>query len=399
MLDIKDIYRAQENIEGIVHKTILEKSNTFSKMCQGDIYLKYENQQRTGSFKIRGAYNKMMSLKDENKERGVIAASAGNHAQGVALAGALAGIDVTIVMPLQAPLSKVNATKGYGAKVELYGHCYDDAYDRACQIKQETKATLIHAFDDYEIMAGQGVIGLEIIQKLPDVDMIVAPIGGGGLLSGIAIAVKSLKPKVEIIGVEAKGAASYMASKEAGQCISLESVYTMADGIAVKKPGKKNFDILNKFVDQVVTVDDEEIANAILLLLEREKQLVEGSGAVSLAALLNHKIKAKNKKVAVLLSGGNIDMNFIHKIIEKGLIKAGRNTSINVVVMDKPGVLNKLTHIIASQGANILNVNHHRFDPDISLDTTIIQIKLETNDVEHGLAIKEALKQKGYKII
>ncbi len=399
MLDIKDIYRAQENIEGIINKTILEKSNTFSTMCQGEIFLKYENQQRTGSFKIRGAYNKIVSLSEKNKQRGVIAASAGNHAQGVALAGAVAGIDVTIVMPLHAPLSKINATKGYGAKVELYGHCYDDAYFRACQIKEETKATLIHAFDDYNIMAGQGVIGLEIIQKLPDVDMIVAPIGGGGLLSGIATAVKSLKPKVEIIGVEAKDAASYMASKEAGQCVSLESVHTIADGIAVKKPGKKNFDILNKYVDQVVTVDDEEISNTILLLLEREKQLVEGSGAVSLAAILNHKVKVKHKKAAALLTGGNIDMNFIHKIIEKGLVKAGRNTNISVVVPDKPGVLHKLTHIIASQGANILNVNHDRYDKNISLDTTIIQIRLETNDVEHGLTIKELLKEKGYKVI
>lgn len=399
MLDIKDIYKAQENINGIIHNTNMEKSNTFSKLCGCEIFFKYENQQRTGSFKIRGAYNKIVSLDEASRSKGVVAASAGNHAQGVALAASLAGIEATIVMPKHAPLSKINATEGYGAKIVLHGDCYDDAYEKACQIREQIGATLIHAFDDYEIMAGQGVIGLEILQTLPDVEVIVAPIGGGGLLSGISVAIKSLKPEVKLIGVEAETAASYKASKAEGKCVALKNVHTIADGIAVKKPGDKNFPILNQYVDDVVTVNDEEIASAILLLLEREKQVVEGSGAVSLASLLNQRVNVKGKKVVVLLSGGNIDMNFIHRIIEKGLIKAGRNINIRTVVPDRPGMLNQITEIIAGEGGNILNVHHDRYDKDLSLDTTIINIRLETNDRAHGLKIIETLKAAGYKVL
>lgn len=399
MINIKDIYKAQENIQDIAHKTLLERSTTFSKMCDGEIYLKYENQQRTGSFKIRGAYNKIISLDERSKQKGVIAASAGNHAQGVALAASLAQIESTIVMPKHAPLSKINATEGYGAKIVLYGDCYDDAYEKACQIREKTQGTYIHAFDDYAIIAGQGVIGIELIQALPDIDVVVAPIGGGGLLSGISIAIKSLKPHVKLIGVEAEGAASYKASREEGKCVSLKRVQTIADGIAIKKPGEKTFSILNQYVDDVVTVNDEEIANAILLLLEREKQLVEGSGAVALAALLNQKIKVHNKKVACLLSGGNIDMNFIHRIIEKGLIKAGRNTNIRIIVSDRPGMLNKITAIIAREGGNVLNVYHDRYNKDLSLDMTFINIRLETNNESHGFHIIEALRKEGYKVI
>lgn len=399
MLDIKEIYKAQENIDGVVHKTIIEKSNTFSQMCGGEVFFKYENQQRTGSFKIRGAYNKIVSIDEESKGNGVIAASAGNHAQGVALAAASAGIKATIVMPEHAPLSKINATEGYGAEVILYGDCYDDAYKKACDIQKETKATFVHAFDDYHVMAGQGVIGLEIIQNIPDVNMVIAPIGGGGLLAGISVAIKSLKPEVEIIGVEAENAASYQASRSEGKCITLKQVYTIADGIAVKKPGEKNFPILNKYVDDAVTVNDEEIASAILLLLEREKQVVEGSGAVGLAALINHKVNVNGKKVVCLLSGGNIDMNFIHRIIEKGLIKAGRNINFRTVVPDRPGMLNRITEIIAREGGNILNVYHDRYDKDLSLDTTIINIRLETNNSKHGLQIINALKAEGYQIL
>ncbi len=399
MLDIKDIYKAQENIEGIIHKTTMEKSNTFSKICGGEVFLKYENQQRTGSFKIRGAYNKIVSLDEQERKKGVIAASAGNHAQGVALAAGLAGIKAVIVMPRNAPLSKINATEGYGAQVVLHGDCYDDAYGKASEIQKEKQMTFIHAFNDYDIMAGQGVIGLEIIHNLPEVDVIIAPIGGGGLLSGISVAVKSLKPDVVIIGVEAENAASYKASKKEGKCIILKNVYTIADGIAIKSPGDKNFPILNRYVDDVVTVSDEEIASAILLLLEREKQLVEGSGAVGLAALLNHKIDVAGRKAVCLLTGGNIDMNFINKIIEKGLIKAGRNINIRTVVPDRPGMLNKITEIIAAEGGNILNIYHDRYDKDLSLDTTIIHIRLETNNVAHGERIIDVLKQKGYNIL
>jgi len=399
MLDIKDIYKAQENIEGIIHKTTMEKSNTFSKMCEGEVYFKYENQQRTGSFKIRGAYNKIISLDEADKKKGVIAASAGNHAQGVALAASLAGIKAIIVMPQNAPLSKINATEGYGAEVILYGNCYDDAYEKACEIQKEKQMTFIHAFNDYDIMAGQGVIGLEMIHSLPEVGVIIAPIGGGGLLSGISVAVKSLKPEVSIIGVEAANAASYKSSKEAGKCTTLKNAYTIADGIAIKSPGEKNFPILNRYLDDVVTANDEEIASAILLLLEREKQLVEGSGAVGLAALLNNKINIRGKKAICLLTGGNIDMNFINKIIEKGLIKAGRNINIRTVVPDKPGMLNKLTEIIALEGGNILNVYHDRYDKDLSLDTTIIHVRLETNNVEHGKKIVRVLEERGYQVL
>jgi threonine dehydratase len=399
MLDIKEIYKAQENIEGIIHKTTMEKSNTFSKICGGEVYLKYENQQRTGSFKIRGAYNKIVSLNEKERKKGVIAASAGNHAQGVALAAKLAGIKAVIVMPRNAPLSKINATEGYGAQVVLYGDCYDDAYDKASEIQKENQMTFIHAFNDYDIMAGQGVIGLEIIHNLPETGVIIAPIGGGGLLSGISVAVKSLKPDVSIIGVEAENAASYKASKKEGKCVVLKDVYTIADGIAIKSLGDKTFSILNRYVDDVVTVNDEEISSAILLLMEREKQLVEGSGAVGLAALINHKIDVKNKKAVCLLTGGNIDMNFINKIIEKGLIKAGRNINIRTVVPDRPGMLNKITEIIASEGGNILNIYHDRYDKDLSLDTTIIHIRLETNNIQHGEKIVDVLREKGYKIL
>lgn len=398
-MDIRDIYEAREKIKDLINPTILDRSSTFSDMCGCEIYLKQENQQKTGSFKIRGALNKILSLDEADKQKGVIAASAGNHAQGVALAAQKAGIEATIVMPVNAPLAKVNATVGYGAKVILFGESFDDALNKAHELQQETQAAFIHAFNDQKIIAGQGVVGLEILETLPEVDAIIVPIGGGGLISGISIAVKKLKPNVRIIGVQAENAACYKHSIEEGKIVSLNSVRTIADGIAIKKPGEINFEIIKKNVDDIVTVTEDEIASAILLLLEREKQVVEGSGAVSLAVALNHKIPLTNQKVVCILSGGNIDMNFIHKIIERGLIKAGRSMTIKTIISDKPGMLYKLTELIANQGANILNVEHDRYDRCLTIDATIIHIRMETNNSEHGQRVIEALKVAGYEIL
>ena len=289
MVKLQDVWEARENLTHIIHQTRLDLSFTFSELSGNEVYLKTENLQKTGSFKIRGAYNKIASLTPQEREKGVIAASAGNHAQGVAFGATKAGIPSTIVMPEGAPLAKVVATRGYGANVVLHGGVYDDAYQKALELQKETGATFVHAFDDPEVIAGQGTIGLEIVDELPDIDTILVPVGGGGLISGIAVAVKSLKPKVKIIGVEAQGAASVLASREKGELYALTSASTIADGIAVKCPGKLTFELIQEYVDDIVTVSDEEIASTMLLLLERAKLVAEGSGAAALAALVYQK--------------------------------------------------------------------------------------------------------------
>lgn len=398
MVKLQDIWAAKENLADVIHQTRLDSSFTFSEISGNEVYLKTENLQKTGSFKIRGAYNKIASLTPQEREKGVIAASAGNHAQGVAFGATKAGIPSTIVMPEGAPLAKVVATRGYGANVVLHGGVYDDAYQKALELQKETGATFVHAFDDPEVIAGQGTIGLEIVDELPDIDTILVPVGGGGLISGIAVAVKSLKPKVKIIGVEAQGAASVLASREKGELYALTSASTIADGIAVKCPGKLTFELIQEYVDDIVTVSDEEIASTMLLLLERAKLVAEGSGAAALAALVYQKNLLKNKKVAVIISGGNIDVNFMSRVIEKGLVKTGRNVKLATSMLDKPGNLQHFLSIIAENKANVISISHDRLDPDIPIDKAQVEVVLETQSSEHIAQLIEIFKEQGYKV-
>lgn len=400
MVKLQDIWKARENLNGVIHKTALDLSFTFSELSGNQIFLKTENLQKTGSFKIRGAYNKIASLSPEEREKGVIAASAGNHAQGVAFGATKAGIASTIVMPEGAPLAKVIATRGYGANVVLHGGVYDDAYNKAIELQKETGATFVHAFDDPDVIAGQGTIGLEILDELPDVDAILVPIGGGGLISGIALAVKSLNPKVKIIGVEAEGAACVFASRQKGEIQTLTSASTIADGIAVKCPGTLTFELIQEYVDDVVTVSDEEISSTILLLLERAKLVAEGSGAAALAASIyrNNIFKNKNQKAAVLISGGNIDVNFMTRVIEKGLVKTGRNVKLATAMLDKPGNLQHFLSIIAENKANVISISHDRLDPNLPINKAQVVVVLETQSREHIAQLMEIFKKQGYDV-
>ncbi|NLT95584.1 MAG: threonine ammonia-lyase [Clostridia bacterium] len=398
VVKLQDIWQARENLADVIHQTRLDLSFTFSELSGNEVYLKTENLQKTGSFKIRGAYNKIASLSPEERKKGVIAASAGNHAQGVAFGATKAGISSTIVMPEGAPLAKVIATRGYGAEVVLHGAVYDDAFNKALELQKETGATFVHAFDDPEVIAGQGTIALEILDELPDVDVVFVPIGGGGLISGIAVAIKSVKPKVKVIGVEAEGAACVFASRQKGEICTLASASTIADGIAVKCPGTLTFELIQEYVDDVVTVSDEEIASTILLLLERAKLVAEGSGAAALAALLYRKNLVINKKVAVIISGGNIDVNIMSRIIEKGLVKTGRNVKLATAMLDKPGNLQRFLSIIAENKANVISITHDRLDPNIPIDKAQVEVVLETQSSEHIARLIEIFKQQGYEV-
>ena len=394
---LQQIQQAHAAMRGIVHKTSLDRSSTFSAMTGCDLYLKLENLQKTGSFKIRGAYNKIQSLSDEEKKRGVIAASAGNHAQGVAYAATSAGIKSTIVMPEVAPLAKTMATRGYGAEVVLHGAVYDEAFNKAQAIQQETGQTFIHAFNDYDVIAGQGTVGLEILEDLEDVSAIVVPIGGGGLIAGIAIAVKELAPHVKIYGVQAQGAPAVYMSKRMNALKTTPDAVTFADGIAVKIPGDLTFSIIDKYVDDVFVIDDEATASTILMLLERAKLMVEGAGAVSLAAVLNGRIPSQGKVVSVI-SGGNIDVNFISRIIERGLVKAGRRIKITTLIADRPGALQRLLSIVAQQRANVIHIYHDRVERNVPLSQAIVEISLETRDWLHTEEILANLRQAGYTV-
>lgn len=395
-ITLSDVEQARNALLGIVHRTSMDSSRIFSELAYNEIYLKMENLQKTGSFKIRGAYNKIHHLSPEEKSKGVIAASAGNHAQGVAYAAARAGLRATIVMPETAPLSKITATGSYGAEIILAGQVYDDAFRRAREIQQTQGATLIHAFDDEKVIAGQGTIGLEILQDLPDVSTIVAPIGGGGLIAGIAVAVKTLAPHVRIIGVQASGAAAMYLSKQADSLVTTKDAITVADGIAIKVPGTLTFDIVQKYVDEIVTVEDEDIARAILMLLERSKVIAEGAGAVSLAAVLSGKIPGRDRKIATVISGGNIDVNVISRIIERGLVKAGRRIRMSMPVTDRPGTLRKVLAIIAKQGVNVISIYHDRTAPTVPLGQAEVVLSLETKDQKHVEELLGTLKGEGY---
>jgi threonine dehydratase, medium form len=396
-VSLADIQAAQAAMAGVVHDTPLDRSQTFSRMTGCDVYLKLENLQKTGSFKIRGAYNKIRSLTADEKARGVIAASAGNHAQGVASAASATGTRATIVMPEIAPLAKIIATRGYGAEVVLSGTVYDEAFERALELQKTGGQTFINAFNDNAVIAGQGTIGLEILRALEDVTSIVVPVGGGGLIAGVALAVKEMAPHIKIYGVQAQGAPAMYMSKRAHTIKTVPDAVTMADGIAVKVPGDLTFAIIDKYVDDIVVIDDEAIASTILMLLERAKLMVEGAGAVSLAALLHGKIPAKGKVVSVI-SGGNIDVNMISRIIERGLVKAGRRVRISTMVVDRPGALHRLLTMIAALKANVIHVYHDRVERNVPIGQSIVEVGLETRDTLHTEEILATLRKEGYNV-
>lgn len=395
---IADIWQAHKFLQTQIHHTALTPSRTLRQMTGADIYLKCEHLQRSGAFKVRGAFYKMSRLTDEQRAAGVIAASAGNHAQGVAIAATESGIPCTIVMPEGAPMSKVMATQSYGARVELRGITYDDAYQYCRELQQETGATFIHAFDDPEVIAGQGTLGLEMLTDLPDADAIVVPIGGGGLISGIAIAARALKPDITIIGVQAEGAASCRASLAAGELVSLPSIMTIADGIAVKRPGELTYSIIKELVDEVVEVSDEAIINAVLMLMERCKMMVEGAGAAGLAALLSGAVQLKGKKVLVPLTGGNIDINLVGRFIEHGLAATGRYFVIHTRLTDRPGELMRMLAIISEMRINVIDVRYQRISNRLPIMEREETITLETRDRAQCDELLRRLQEAGYVV-
>lgn len=396
MITLADVKKAQENLKGVARRTPLFVSSTFSKQTGYEVYLKCENKQKTGSFKLRGAYNKVASLTDEERARGVVASSAGNHAQGVAYAATAFGIKSTICMPVTAPLAKVQATKNYGATVIQHGEVYDDCYAKAVEVQKETGATFLHPFDDEYVMAGQGTIALEILEDLPEVDTIIVPIGGGGIISGIAVAAKAIKPEVKIIGVQAEVIASSKASLEKGEIVTVNGSKSLADGISVKTPGTKTFEVIKKYVDEIVTVTEDEIANAIFSLVERNKVVAEGAGATPLAALLSGKIKNAGEKVVAVVSGGNIDIATVAKIIDRQLVLNERRISIQFEIKDKIGQLGTLISDIADLGGNVSKVKHDRNWNPKGLDYSNIEIEIETESKEHANMIRTSLGAKGY---
>lgn len=397
-ISLKEIQKARERLEPILHHTELDPSRTFSEMTGGNIYLKCENRQKTGSFKIRGASNKIACLAERGEVSSVVASSAGNHAQGVAYAANRFRIPATIVMPKAAPIVKVKATEGYGAKVVLAGDCYDDAYAVACRICKEEGATFLHPYNDAEVIAGQGTIGLEILEDLPEADAVIVPVGGGGLLAGVAAAVKQINPKVKVYGVQAEGAPAAAISFRCGELKGTDTANTIADGIAVKHPGDLSMEIIRKYADDIVTVSDSEIADAILQLMERCKQIVEPAGATPLAAVLNGKINVKEKNVVCLLSGGNIDVSFVQSIIEQGLFARHRRIRFSVALLDKPGSLVKLLEIIAGAGANILTVEHDRLKAGLNPNETTVHIACEVGGEDHARKLYEEIKNNGYAL-
>ena len=399
MLSVNDFQAAAGRLKNVIHTIPLSSSKTFSEMSGAEVYLKYENQQKTGSFKVRGAYNKIMKRYEEGGLSAVVASSAGNHAQGVAFAASQIGVPATIVMPRSTPIAKVSATEGYGAKVVLHGSIYDEAYAKACEIVEQEGAEFIHPFDDEDVMAGQGTIALEILSDLPTVDMIFVPAGGGGLISGVAACVKQINPRIQVIGVQAEGANAIVASFGKDKILPSTSVHTIADGIAVKTPGEKTMGYINQYVDQMVTVSDSEIAGAILLLLERTKQVVEPSGAAPLAAVLNHKVDIRGKKVCCVLSGGNIDVSFIHKVVEKGLVTRGRHLKFSTIMPDAPGSLERFAHLVAEQNANVILFNHDRVQADLDIGDAIIHVVCGVGGKEHGKHLLDVLRKNGYTIL
>jgi threonine dehydratase len=396
MIGLSDIQAALGRIREAIRVSPCTDSEAFSALTNNSVFLKLDNQQRTGAFKERGALNKLLTLTAEERGRGVIAASAGNHAQGVAYHSGRHGVRARIVMPLTTPLTKVSSTRAYGADVILHGANYDEAYDKAVEQSRQEGFTLVHAFDDDAVIAGQGTLGLEILQQHPNIEAIVAPIGGGGLIGGIACAVKETNPAVRVFGVQPARIPSMKLAVAEGKPVTLSAAKTIADGIAVRRAGERTLPLVQKYVDEIVTVEEEEIANAILLLLEREKTLAEGAGAAAIAALLNHKLPLKNKKVAVLVCGGNIDVTLLARIIERGLVKDGRLVRLRVHLPDYPGALYRLTGILADHRANIVETAYDRAYHGVNLGDTAIDITMETRGPDHIAELLAALVAAGY---
>lgn len=397
MLEISEIFNAAAVLKDVARKTAVIPALKINP--ESEIYLKTENLQLTGSFKLRGAYYKISQLTDEEKARGVIACSAGNHAQGVALGATHNGIKSLICLPAGAPISKVEATKGYGAEVCLVPGVYDDAYAKAIELQKEYGYTFVHPFDDPKVIAGQGTIGLEILEQMPDVEAVIVPIGGGGLISGVAYAIKTLRPEIKVYGVQSSGAPSMARSLQEGHITHLSNVSTIADGIAVKEPGINTFEMVNKYVDEVVTVSDDEIAAAILMLLETQKVVSEGAGAVSVAAAMFNKVPIKGKKTVCLVSGGNIDVNTLNRVINRGLAKSGRRYTFIIDLDDKPGQLSGVCNVIGQEGGNIISVTHERINASSEINGCTIRMEVETRDTSHIESIRLTLTANGYKVL
>lgn len=397
MLTLDNVYRASYALKNVIRKTDVIYA---PKLCpEAELYLKTENLQITGSFKVRGSYYKMSRLSDEEKARGVIACSAGNHAQGVALSAKRNGIKAVICLPDGAPISKVEATKSYGAEVCLVEGVYDDAYKKALQLRDEKGYTFIHPFDDEDVIAGQGTIALELMEQISDMDAVIVPIGGGGLISGIAYTIKMIKPDVKVYGVQAQGAPSMLKSVKNQQIEELSGVSTIADGIAVKKPGSLTFDICSKYVDDIVTVSDDEISAAILALMEQQKLVTEGAGAVAVAAAMFGKVDIKGKKAVCLLSGGNIDVTILSRVIRRGLLMSGRTCQLMIELVDKPGQLKDVSRIIADLGGNVTSVHHERANEGSDVNGCYLRIILETRNFEHIRQIRTALTEAGFRLM
>lgn len=396
MLTLEDFQSAKKRVDEVILETRLIHSEAFSEECGNDVYIKPENLQKTGAFKIRGAYNKIMKLDDEAKAKGLIASSAGNHAQGVAYAAKKLGVKATICMPAHTPLIKVEATKAHGADVVLYGEVYDEAYAKAVELQKSEGYTFVHPFDDEDVMEGQGTIALEILEELPDTDYILVPIGGGGLISGIACAAKLMNPAVKIVGVEPEGAASALAAIEDDEIVKLSEVNTIADGTAVKEIGAKTFEYIKKYVDEIITVSDYELMEAFLMLVEKHKLVAEGSGILALAGL--KKLHCKRKKVVALISGGNIDVMTISSMINKGLISRGRIFSFSVQLPDIPGQLEKVSHILNECNANVIGVEHNQFKNFARFSEVELRVTCETNGESHIKSIIDRFNEIGYQI-
>ncbi len=397
MLTLDNVYRASYALKNVIRKTDVIYAPKLR--TDAEIYLKTENLQVTGSFKVRGAYYKMSRLSEEEKARGVIACSAGNHAQGVALAAQKNGIKAVICLPDGAPISKVEATKSYGAEVCLVEGVYDDAYRKALQLRDEKGYSFIHPFNDEDVIAGQGTIALELMEQLSDMDAIIVPIGGGGLISGIAYTIKNLRPNIKVYGVQAAGAPSMANSVHDGEIEELPSVSTIADGIAVKKPGDLTYEICKQYVDEIVTVTDDEISAAILALMEQQKLVTEGAGAVAVAAAMFDKVDIKGKKVVCLLSGGNIDVTILSRVIDRGLLMSGRTCQLMIELVDKPGQLKNVARIIADLGGNVISVHHERANKGSDVNGCYLRIVLETRNFEHIEQIEKALTDFGFRLL
>lgn len=397
MLTLDKIYHAAFVLRDVARRTDLIAAERLHS--DSELYLKTENLQVTGSFKLRGAYYKISQLSEEERAHGVIACSAGNHAQGVALAATRLGIPSVVCMPDGAPIMKVESTKRLGAKVELVKGTYDDAHDRAVELQKETGMTFIHPYDDELVMAGQGSIGLEILDQLPDVEAIIVPIGGGGLIAGVAMAVKGLRPDVKVYGVQAAGAGSMYRAFHDGVYETLDRVDTFADGIAVKTPGEHTFELIRKYVDDIVTVSEDEIAAAILALMENQKLVAEGAGATPVAAALFGKLPIAGKKTVCLVSGGNIDVNILSRVITRGLVMSGRTANLMIALEDKPGQLLRVSDIVSSCGANIVSVHHDRGDTNMAITSCFLKLGLETRDAAQIEQIKERLREEGFTLV